>query len=410
MGHDVRPRDDFNPTASQKMRMSLTGKGLLGLGALLCGGAFAADYSLHLHRFWWSAHVAFLFVATLTFGAIAFLAYNYVTRTRWHVVVRRFAENMALNIWFVGLLGAIVMIAGNMGDHGLFHHWLHIDPADEVMAKKAGYFNLTFYVIRSVCYILIPGLIAVFLCGKSFRQDKDGDYRHTQHNQRFSTVFTIAMALLITFAGIDWSMALDPHWFSTMFGIYTLAGCLISIHCALVLAKHWIHKLGALKNTITVEHDHDLGKLMFGFTIFWAYIGYSQFMLIWYANIPEETFWFHHRWEGSWKYVSMLLIGGKFILPFLFLMSRHVKKKAILLSLMAVWMLLMHYVDIYWQVMPVFSPAGVPAAPVGLLIDLAVIVGFVGLWTGLFMIRTSGRPLVPVQDPFLEDSIKFENF
>ncbi|MEM7353099.1 MAG: quinol:cytochrome C oxidoreductase, partial [Acidobacteriota bacterium] len=195
--------------------------------------------------------------------------------------------------------------------------------------------------------------------------------------------------------------------FSTIFGVYVFAGCVVSILSVVILVVLRLKSAGALTSVVTWEHFHDLGKLLFGFTVFWAYIGFSQFMLIWYANIPEETFWFELRWEDpSWQKLSIFLAVGHFVVPFFFLISQWVKRNSLTLTIAALWMLGMHYVDMYWLVMPTahhgeFHP--------NLLLDITCWLGIGGLFIAVFLRLMQRNALVPIHDPRLGESLAFEN-
>jgi hypothetical protein len=199
-------------------------------------------------------------------------------------------------------------------------------------------------------------------------------------------------------------MSLDPHWYSTIFGVYVFAGSTMGILALLVLLGIAFERRGPLAGVVTAEHYHDLGKLLFAFVVFWAYIGFSQFMLIWYANMPEETIWYRHRLEHGWERVTVALVLGHFVLPFFFLLSRDVKRRRGTLAAAALWLLAMHYVDLYWLVMPAVSESFRPH-----WLDLVTLVGVGGLALGAFGWLVRRPALVPVADPRLPESLSFEN-
>jgi hypothetical protein len=221
-----------------------------------------------------------------------------------------------------------------------------------------------------------------------------------------STAGLILFAFTVTFFAFDYVMSLTPHWYSTIYGVYVFAGAILSFFAFLPILAYVVQGWGALRRAITTEHYHDLGKLVFAFTVFWAYIGFSQYMLMWYANLPEETVWYLARQTGGWTAVSIFLIFGHFLVPFLALMSRNVKRRLPLLLAGAGWMLLMHYVDVTWLVRPAHSPGAVPLS----LMDLATFVGIGGVFCAALVRRLSAHALVPVKDPRLHESMSFENF
>ena len=217
-----------------------------------------------------------------------------------------------------------------------------------------------------------------------------------------SEACAIAEGLL---ASVDLLMTLDPHWYSTIFGVYYFAGCAISIFALLSLFGLVLRKNGRLKHSISVEHYHDLGKLLFGFIVFWAYIAFSQYMLIWYGNLPEETEWFLKRQTGEWTTVSLILIFGHFVVPFLLLVSRKIKRRPLLLALTGGYVAIMCWIDIFWLVIPEFSPG---VARFGLL-DVLCFLGMNGVFSAAVLFRLSRHSVIAEKDPRLEESLAFEN-
>jgi hypothetical protein len=212
-------------------------------------------------------------------------------------------------------------------------------------------------------------------------------------------------ALSLTFGAFDWLMGLDFHWFSTMWGVYIFAGSALSSMCVLVLLVTALRSAGYLEGVVTIEHYHIMGKLMLAFTVFWAYIGFSQYMLIWYANIPEETVWFLRRNTGSWNTLNIILVVGHFFLPFVILLFQGTKKKPLLLCAVAVWILLMHMLDIYIIVLPTYHKAGAAFH----WLDLVCLLAIGATLAAIFMKRLGDTPLWPVKDPRLGNSLKLRN-
>ena len=200
-------------------------------------------------------------------------------------------------------------------------------------------------------------------------------------------------------------MSLDPHWFSTIFGVYVFAGAFMSIHALLALCAMILQSTGNLRGIVTTEHYQDLGKLTFGFVVFWTYIAFSQYMLIWYGNIPEETLWYRHRLSHGWEVHGAVLLIGHFVVPFFLLLSRAVKRSRLLLGLICVWLLAMQWFDIHWLAAPALHP---DAATIHFL-DVANWVGLFGIVLGAFMYRLVRHSLVPRRSPWLENSLHFEN-
>jgi hypothetical protein len=215
----------------------------------------------------------------------------------------------------------------------------------------------------------------------------------------------ILFALTITFAAFDWLMSLDAHWYSTIFGVYVFAGAVVGLLAFITIVAVNFHRNDILKDEITFEHYHDLGKLLFAFIVFWGYMAFSQYFLIWYSNIPEETLWFLHRWEGSWKVVTLLIVFGHFVVPFFILFPRFTKRNKFVLFMMAFWILMMHWVDLYWIAMPSLHHHGVHIS----WMDFTTMIGIGGIFIWLMWRKLSANPLLPVNDPRLEKSFKFIN-
>jgi hypothetical protein len=277
------------------------------------------------------------------------------------------------------------------------------------MQKKAAYLNKPFFLARAGIYFLIWVVLAVRLFGFSTAQDSSKDPQLTVRAQAFAPAATFLFALSLTFAVFDWVMALEPSWFSTIFGVYMFATGVVSSLALIILVTMALRKnSGPLHGAVSVEHYHDLGKLMFGFTVFWAYIGFSQFMLIWYAALPEETTWYHNRWDfAPWSSVSMLILFGHFVIPFFWTISRNFKRNLGRLQIGAAILLVMHVVDIYWFVMPNFmlGKEGFTFS----WIDLACLLAVGGVYGAFVFYRMTQFSLVPVGDPRLQRSLHFQN-
>lgn len=371
---------------------------VLVAGVLLGGAGWKADPK----HFAFSYLTGFAFVATVGLGAMFFIIVQHLTKAGWSVIPRRAME------WVSGILPvtAILFLPIVAFSHDLYHHWMseeaHHDP---VIQKKAGYLNPQFFYIRAVVFFVVWAGLSLFYWNNSRKQDDSGDPKLTVKMQNMAPPAILLFALSLTFAGFDWLMSLDPHWYSTIFGVYIFAGGATSSLAALALLSIRMEKKGLLGGILTVEHRHDIGKLLFGFTVFWAYIAFSQYILIWYANIPEETIFYKHRWEGSWAIVSILLLAGHFIVPFLALISRTSKRSPQMLGAVAVLMLCMHYVDMYWLVMPNFDLHSAEPS----WIDVAGLLGPVGVGALALAMRAKASPLYPLRDPRLAESLKVEN-
>ncbi|HEX4822988.1 MAG TPA: hypothetical protein VFV19_01610 [Candidatus Polarisedimenticolaceae bacterium] len=374
---------------------------VLGIAGL--GGAAALAPAVGWDRFYASYLTSFLFFLSLALGSLVFVLIQHVTRAGWSVVIRRFAEVFAPNVF---LPMAVLVLPVLAGLHALYP-WTDAAKvaADPALHAKAPWLNDTFFSIRAVLYFAVWTILSVWFHRRSVEQDTVGTIAPTRAMEAASTTGLVLFAFSVTFFAFDFIMSLTPHWYSTIFGVYFFAGCILGCFALLLLVSAAVQRGGRLVHAITAEHYHDLGKLLFAFTIFWAYIGFSQYMLMWYANLPEETAWYAARQHGSWTTVSVVLLFGHFFLPFLLLMSRNVKRRRPLIVTGAVWMLVMQWLDIYWLVMPSKTPDGFSPS----LVDVATFVGIGGIFFAVAIRRLGASALVPVKDPRLGESLGFEN-
>lgn len=371
-----------------------------GLVVALIGAAVQAD---GWRRLQFAYLTTFCYFVSLVLGCLFLVALYHLTRTGWGVVVRRLAETVAVLMvpLAVGALPIVALVAAGSSD--LFP-WNSVEAqtTDHLIHHKAPYLNSTFFIIRALVYVGVWVALARYFWSRSVLQDETDDVQLTLRMQAVSAPTMFAFGLTLTFASFDWLMSLSPHWFSTIFGVYYFSGSVVGALALLIVMVRCLQASGRLTHAVTVEHGHDLGKLLFGFIFFWAYIAFSQFLLIWYANIPEETMWYLKRMEGGWQWVSLLLLFGHFIIPFLGLMSRHVKRQPRLLAGWAVWMLVMHWVDVYWLAMPELL-----ASPSIGLTEIGCLAAFGGLLVAAWSKVAAKHALIPVHDPRLPESLAF---
>lgn len=292
---------------------------------------------------------------------------------------------------------------GHQGDHAGGHE------VSLILGKRA-YLNPPFFTIRWVVYFLVWAGAAWWFWSRSVRQDETGDAGLTLSMQNVSAPAMLAFALTATLASFDLLMSLDPIWFSTIYGVYFFAGAAVGFFALIIVFIAMLQKRGLLTRSVNAEHYHDLGKYLFGFIFFWGYIAFSQYMLIWYGNIPEETQWFFRRGCAThapnvWSYVIVGILLLHFIVPFVVLLNRDVKRRVRWLTFCAVWMLVVHWADIYWLVMPELTVSYLPLgfAEIGCLAGLGLVFA-----AGLFWFA-SGRSLLPLRDPRLGESLEFQN-
>lgn len=352
--------------------------------------------------------VAFIFWSTLSWGALFFLLIHHLTGSIWSVIIRRLWENIAGTIPIWGFFFIPILIMSNV-----IYPWAdpNVVSHSTLLLKKSSYLNFPFFAIRGISYWVILSFIAIRLRNLSLKQDVSPHLVERRDFIKVAAPGTIIYAVVVTFAAFDWAMSVEPEWYSTIYGVYiAMGGCAASLGAMIgtieflrkknayprVLKEEGIHQL------VTVEHYHDLGKLLFAFIILWAYMAFSQYFLIWYANLPEETVFYRHRWVGSWRWVSLAIVFGHFVLPFFFLMSQPAKRNRIVLLSVSLGILFFHYVDLYWNILPVVDESGLKFR----WSDLGAML-FLG---GVFCLRQSRwvakTPLIPIGDPNLLASVR----
>jgi hypothetical protein len=371
--------------------------GVLGLVASIAGFVVSPADAYHSYL------VAFVVWVGISVGAALLLAFFHASAARWVVVLRRPLEVMAAAaIIFVPLFIPIIL-----GREQLYATWLHVPETGEPwvhhLRHKLPYLNLPFFIVRAAIYFGIWGTVGWLLFRWSVLQDVDGDPAHTVRQRRLGAGAIPLLGLSITFAAFDWIMSLEPLWQSTIFGMYYFAGSFLGAICVLQIATAFATGKDAHGRLVTQAHLHSLGKLMLAFVAFWAYMAFSQLLLIWIANLPEEAEWYTRRITLGWKPWAYALALGQFILPFFALLARELKLRRRLLAAMAVWLLAFHYLDLYWLVMPTLHPH----APVFHWTAVVSFVGVGGIAVAFALWLARGRYAVPIKDPYLAESLRY---
>jgi hypothetical protein len=394
----VRLEEATIPPGHSWNRLPIIGAVAAVLGILACAILGAGDPK----QFFFSWLVAFLFFLSLGLGALFFVLTQYAAQAGWGIVLRRIAETTFVTLPVM----AVLFLPLLFGLHHLFE-WSHADAAehDALLRWKAPYLNVPFFLIRAAIYFGSWSFMAILYYRGSRGQDVTGDHAVSARLRRLAGPAIIVFALTQSFASVDWIMSLTPHWYSTMFGVYFFAGSFVGFIALLSVVAPAMRGAGLLNTVINAEHLQDVGKLLFAFTVFWAYIAFSQFFLVWYANLPEETTWFKARLEGSWMTVSLFLMAGHFVAPFFYLMGRSVKRRGSTLAAGGAWLLVMHYLDLYWQVMPTLHPEGFRPS----VLDVAALLAIGGCFVAAASWLMRRQALVPLRDPRLAESLAFEN-
>ncbi len=394
----LRPEQVTIPPGHSWNRIPLIAVIVAVLGAVACAILGPANPK----QFFFSWLVSFMFFLSLALGALFFVLIQYAAQGGWGIVLRRIGETVFSTLPVMAALFVPLLL----GLHDLYE-WSHagVTEHDALLRWKAPYLNVPFFLIRAAVYFGSWSFIAILYYRGSRGQDVTGDHRVSARLRRLAGPAIIVLALTQTFASIDWIMSLTPHWYSTIFGVYFFAGSFVGFIALLSVVAVAMRSAGLLDTVISPDHLHDVGKFLFAFTAFWAYIAFSQFFLMWYANVPEETIWYKARLEGSWKMVSIFLMAGHFGAPFLYLMGRAVKRRGSTLAVGGAWILVRHFLDLYWQVMPTLHPEGVrPSA-----LDVAALVTIGGCFVATASWLLRRQALVPIRDPRLAESLAFEN-
>jgi len=392
----------FLEARGRKFMIASAAVGILALIAAFALGAAAGD---GFKRFSFSYLLNFAYFLSLSLGALFFVGIQYLTKASWSVVVRRIAETFAALFPLLAILALPIILPVLIGGSPLYS-WTTADSAkDHLLHAKAPYLNPAFYIVRMVIYFGAWTALGLIFHRRSVAQDASADVEITRRQEKLSAPAMVVFALTLTFAAIDFIMALDYTWYSTIFGVYFFSGSVLGFFAFLTAIAMLVQRLGWIPRAITIEHYHDLGKLMFAFTMFWAYIAFSQYMLIWYANLPEETGWFLRRQSGEWTWFSWFLLVGHFIVPFLYLISRGIKRRKRLLIPAALWLIAMHWIDLYYLIVPEFGSAKIPFTPG----DVLLLAGIGGIWLAGAAFVAGKHSLIPVGDPRLGESLRFEN-
>ena len=409
MSHDIKkPTDITIPSTSLFAKLPLLGGVLavVGLGSVL-GAAMGASRDRAMFAYLW----AFVIFLGLALAALGWLVVDHTVRSQWSVVVKRIVETMAVTLPVFALLFLPIV---TIGYHSLFP-WTH--ETDPILLKKHWFLNDGFFFFRAALYFALWSLMAVVLYRTSVKRDAVGEGPERDRLTKLMWVIGAPgipiYALTQSFAAIDWLMSLQPHWYSTIFGVYFFAASIQALYAFLAIITASLQKAGVLKEAVTTEHFHDLGKYTFGFTIFWAYIAFSQFILIWYANIPEETEFYITRLQGGWSFVSYALPIAHFFLPFLFLLSRNVKRRKLGLAVGCAWTLFMYAVDLYWLILPNFgihTEAHHEAVFALSWTDFSALIGMGGAFFAVFGFFLARNKVICINDPRLPESLAHENY
>lgn len=405
------------------------GMGLIGVGvvlavvALVIGGANAmgATFKQALAAY----HLTTMAVLAMSLGALFFVMAFHLTNAGWTATLRRQFENVASFAPFAFLLVVPTLVI-EIANRGVLFAWLSDEAAhSHTLQAKWGYFFTpgtahedmhagafpTFFVLRALIYGAVWTGLSLKLRSLSLQQDESGDKAPSARARFISSWGMLLFALTTAFAAFDWLMSIDYGFFSTMWGVYYFAGAAYSGVAVATIVLAMLRLRGKLEGAVTSEHFHDLGKLMFTFTVFWAYIGFSQYFLIWYSNIPEETAFYEFRNTQDWLWLNRLLIVGHFVIPFLILIFRPVKRNPKALIFMGLWAVVLELADLFWIVRPAATIGADGQAVSGsFLVDALAILGVAGLFAGYLIWKVPQHQLVAAKDPYMTEALSHKNY
>ena len=382
---------------------------IVGVIALLAG---AAGATMNLDQFFLSWLIGFLFCLSLTLGCLALLMLQHLSGGQWGMVGRRIFEAGSRQLPVMALFFVPLLF-------GLPRLFLWARPeavaSNHILQMKAAYLNVPFFIGRAVIYFAF-WMLCMLLLNKWSAQQDSGEAVSKVDSIRFRKVSApglLFLVITVTFASVDWVMSLEPEWFSTIFGLLTIAGYGLTGLAFTIVVLAAIDREHPAGSLLTPRHFHDFGKLLLAFTMLWAYLSFSQFLIIWSGNLPEEIPWYIARIRGSWGAVALALIVGHFFIPFTLLLSADLKKRSGTLQKVAAFILVMRLIDLIWYVAPSFrhvAPGAEGAHAIVALhwMDIAIPVGLAGVWVFLFVRQLRARALFPVNDPYLKEAFANE--
>jgi hypothetical protein len=378
---------------------NVAGMQRMGMGAALVGVVLSiVGFALSgLDRFYEAYLVAYVFWAGVSLGSLAILMTFHLTGGAWGVVIRRPLEAATRTIPFMAALFLPILFG-----MGHLYHWTHPDvvASDPIVAEKALYLNTPFFIGRQIFYWVVWSAMAIMLNRWSVEQDRTGDPALISKFSKLSGGGLVVHGLLLTFATVDWLMSLNPHWFSTIWGLLFLVGQGLSALAFAIVVLIMLSQYPPLNRIVTAHHLHDLGKLLFAFLMLWAYLSFSQFLIIWSANTAEEIPHYLVRMQGGYQWLGVGLIVLHFAVPYALLLSRDIKRDFARLRLIAAWLVIIRFIDYFWYVAPEFHEGFTLS-----LLDLALPIALGGVFVALFAMNLRTRPLLPLNDPGLEKAL-----
>jgi len=393
--HTLAPQMTLAPQLTERLKRYqniAAFVGLVGL-ALSAFGYFSGEQQ----QFMRSYLIGFMLWTGAGLGCLTLTMIQHLTGGNWGIMIRKITEAGAKTLYVMMFLFIPILL----GVHTLYE-WA--DPAkvavDAVLKEKSLYLNVPFFTARWAIYTVIWLTLVTLLTQWSKKEDETKDPKWTAKMEYISGPGLLLFVLTLTLACVDWMMSLDPHWFSTIYGFMIGVGNMLTAMACVIATLVFLGHYEPLEHAITKKHLHDLGKLMFAFVMLWAYLNFSQLLIIWSGNQPEEISFYRTRLSGGWGVLAVVVLVFHFAVPFLLLLSQDVKRNARLVSKIALWMIFMRLVDLFWMARPEFTARALPT-----WLDIVVPVALIGLWVGFFAMNLRQRPLLPLGDPKLAEAV-----
>lgn len=395
--YNFKDRNFAAPEAFNGWRTLALGIGGIASIIMLVVALIFPDQREYALRSWLFGYI---FWCGLGIGSLGLLILQYLTGGAWGVISRRIFEASSRTIPILIILFIPILLGVTQ-----MYEWTHLEN-DRVMIHRQPYLNPLAWGLRALLYFGLWMVMSFLLNKWSKEQDETGNFELLPKMSRFSGPTMVAFALVVSFAAIDWVMTLDPHWFSTIFGLLYMIGWGLSALAFTIILLYWLSNREPMAGIIGKKHFHDLGKLLLAMVMVWAYFNFSQFLIIWSGNLPEETRWYLTRMRGTWGAIGIILIVFHFAFPFLYLLSRDVKRNAKWLAVICAFILVMRFVDYFYVIGP--APTVLHHGEAGTFHPLYLVspIAVGGIWLWWFFGELKKRPLVPINDPFLENAVK----
>ncbi|MBS2096875.1 hypothetical protein [Carboxylicivirga linearis] len=379
---------------TQKLKTFLIALMVIGAVLTIAGVFLNLD---HTHRIWANVLLNGFYFTAIAMSAFFFVVVHILGESGWHTTIQRIPEAMGQYVPFGGVIMLLVLV----GMHDIYH-WTHIDPDDTVLLGKAPFLNPLFFSVRTVVYILVWTLLVRKIRKLSLASDESTDIKLFTRSRNWAGIFIVLFAITSSTSAWDWIMSIDSHWYSTLFGWYIFVSTFVAAVSVIIILLFVLRRMGYMDH-VNDEHMHDLGKYLFGFSIFWMYLWISQYLLIWYSNIPEETIYYVTR-QNDFELIFWANVIINFLAPFLILMPRGTKRKMNWLLIAAIIVFVGHWIDMYVAIWP----GAIGHAEFGVL-EIGMTILVAGIFLFLFFKQFAKAPVVPENHPYFKESFDYDN-